>query len=316
MDTRADWPTTDPTRPICGSSELADIVRTVTNALPLRIFLVSPGDVGDEREVVRVCVEEHNARRRGETNVTYEVVGWERVRGTARRPQEAINELIAESHFLIALFKGSWGSEPGSPWGYTSGTEEELFTGLLELGRAERPMRDVWVAFLDHPAPAEQIVNLRDQMSRRHSMMYETIAEIRDLKEKLTDRLETWEALAGSKVVQHIDLLPSSGKDVLRSANLRLRGEKLVDLGQAEAGRTALKEAAVLGGPAEHLAYARFLARHGDLDEAYASTQRAIDYFTNGASSLYSPLASGGGRRRPGRSAASAGTRCRRHRSA
>lgn len=265
--------------------------RLMVDALPLRIFLASPDDLGDEREAVRACVDEHKTRRRGESNVTYEVVGWERVRGTARRPQEAINELIAESHFLVALFKGSWGSEPGSPWGYTSGTEEELFTGLLELGRVEQPMRDVWVAFLDHPSPADQIVNLRQQMSRRHSMMYESIADIRELKEKLTQRLEAWEASAGSKVVQHIDLLPSSGKDVLRAANQRLMGEKLVDLGQAEAGRTALKEAAVLGGPVEQLAYARFLARHGDLDEAHASTQRAIDYFVNGASSLYSPLA-------------------------
>ena len=106
----------------------------MVDALPLRIFLASPGDLADEREVVRACIDEHRARHRGQSNAAYEVVGWERVRGTARRPQEAINELIGESHFLIALFKGSWGSEPGSPWGYTSGTEEELFTGLLELG--------------------------------------------------------------------------------------------------------------------------------------------------------------------------------------
>ena len=263
----------------------------MTDALPLRIFVASPGDVGDEREVVGVCVDEHNARRSGVTNVTYEVVGWERVRGTARRPQEAINELIAESHFLIALFRESRGSEPGSPWGYTSGTEEELFTGLLELGEVEHPMRDVWVAFLDHPAPARPILTLRDQMSRRHSMMYESVADAPELKARLTDRLETWEALAGSKVVRHIDLLPSTGKDVLGAATLRLRGEKLVDLGQAEAGRRALEEAAVSGGPAEHLAYARFLARHGDLDEAYVSTQRAIDHFTNGLLPLYSSLA-------------------------
>jgi tetratricopeptide (TPR) repeat protein len=268
-----------------------DIFRPMVDALPLRIFLASPGDVGDERQVVRTCVDEHNARRRGESNVTYEVIGWERVRGTARRPQEAINELISESHFLVALFKGSWGSEPGSPWGYTSGTEEELFTGLLELGRADRPMRDVWAAFLNHPSPADQIEMLRKQMSTRHSMMYESIADIRELKEKLTERLEAWEVSAGSKVHRHVDLLPSSGKDVLRAASLRLHGEKLVDLGQAEAGRAALKEAAVLGGPVEQLAYARFLARHGDLDEAHASTQRAIDHFANEASYLYSPPA-------------------------
>ena len=101
----------------------------MADALPLRIFLASPGDLAKEREVVRACVDEHRARRKGVSDVAYEVVGWERVRGTARRPQEAINELIGESHFLIALFKGSWGSEPGSPWGYTSGTEEELFMG-------------------------------------------------------------------------------------------------------------------------------------------------------------------------------------------
>jgi tetratricopeptide (TPR) repeat protein len=263
----------------------------MVDALPLRIFLASPSDLENEREVVRACVDEHKVRRKGQSNVTYEVVGWDRVRGTARRPQEAINELISESHFMVAMFKGSWGSEPGSTWGYTSGTEEELFTGLLELGRTEQPMRDVWVAFLGHSSPAQQIVNLRGQMSRQHSVMYESVADTRDLKDKLTERLETWETLAASKIPRHVELLPSSGKDVLRAANLRLRGEKLVDLGQAEAGKTALQESAILGGPVEQLAYARFLARHGDLDGAYASTQQAIDHFLGGASHLYSPLA-------------------------
>lgn len=269
---------------------MAAIVRSMVDALPLRIFLASPGDLGNERDVIRACVEEHN-RRKGRSNVTYDVVGWDRVRGTARRPQAAINELISESHFMIAMFKGSWGSEPGSPWGYTSGTEEELFMGLLELGHTEHPMRDVWVAFLQHASPAAQIVDLRDQMSRHHSVMYEAITDTRELKDKLTERLKTWETLANSKVPRHVELLPSSGKDVLGAANLRLRGEKLVDLGQVDAGRAALKESAILGGPVEYLAYARFLARDGAFDGAYALTQQAIDYFLNGALHLYSPQA-------------------------
>ena len=263
----------------------------MVDALPLRIFLASPSDLRDEREVVRVCVEEHNARRRGESNVTYDVIGWERVRGTARRPQEAINELISESHFLIAIFKGSWGSEPNSPWGYTSGTEEELFTGLLELGLVEQPMRDVWVAFIHDPSPAARIVQLKKQMSTYHSIMYESIADNRELKAKLSERLLGWEALAGRKIHRHVNLLPSSGKDVLEAARLRLHGKKLIELGQTDAGRIALKEAAVLGGPSEQLAYARFLSRLGDFDEAYAWTQQAIDHFASGASNLYSPAA-------------------------
>jgi len=263
----------------------------MTDALPLRIFLASPSDVADERETVRTCVEEHNRRHADDDVARFEVVGWERVRGTARRPQEAINELIGECHFLVAVFRRSWGSEPGSPWGYTSGTEEELFAGLLDLGVPEQPMRDVWVGFLDDPSRELRLEQLREQMASRHSLMYEALSDRRDLKVKLAERLESWAATATYKVARQVDLLPSTGRDVLRAANLRSHGEKLVELGQPGAGRDALKEAAALGGPEEQLAYSRFLARNGDLEEAYAATQRAIEYFSTGERALYSPAA-------------------------
>jgi tetratricopeptide (TPR) repeat protein len=260
------------------------------DALPLRIFLASPGDLNDERAAVNACVAEHRARRGNECGVTFEVVGWDRVRGTTRRPQEAINELIAESHFMVVLFKSSWGSEPGSPWGYTSGTEEELFTGLLELGQPEQPMRDVWIGFVEGLTPDDRVVQLKTQIVKRHPVLFESISDSRDLKEKLSDRLRSWEESAESKIPRHVDLLPSSGKDILRAANLRLRGEKLVDLGQPDAGRASLREAAVLGGPVEALAYARNLRRAGNLSSAYDETQKAIDFITEGGH-LYSALA-------------------------
>lgn len=261
----------------------------MVDALPLRIFLASPGDLEAERSAVRASVAEHNANRVA-LGVSYEVVEWNRMRGTARRAQEAINELIAESHFMIVLFKKSWGSSPGSPWGYTSGTEEELFTGLLELGQLEQPMRDLWVGFVDDPAPDDRILRLRQEIIDRNSLMFESLSGLRDLKEKLTDRLVSWQELAGRKTPRHVDLMPSSGVDVLRAANLRLRGEKLIELGQRDAGRDSLREATILGGPVERLAYARFLRRSGDLDSAYVETQKAIDYFADGAP-LYSTLA-------------------------
>lgn len=263
----------------------------MTDSVPLRIFLASPGDLGEERAIVESCVKEYSARSNGENSENFEVVGWEQVRGTARRPQEAINELIHESHFLIVLFKELWGSEPGSPWGYTSGTEEELFTGLLELGQADQPMRDVWVAFVNHPSPAPQVVALQSQMAQSHSVMYESIVNSRDLKDKLTKRLEGWAESAEFKAPRNIDLLSSSGKDVLKAARLRLKGEKLIELGQTSAGRDALKEAAILGGPVEQLAYAKFLTRQGDLEEASALTETAIGHFISDTFPLYSPLA-------------------------
>ena len=263
----------------------------MANALPLRIFLASPGDLPNERQTIRVCVDEYNARRSEISQVRFEIVAWDQVRGTARRAQGAINELVEESHYLVALFKRAWGSEPGSPWGYTSGTEEELFTGLLELGLEEQPMRDVWVGFLQDPSPDAQVLALRTQLAQRHSMLYEDLIDLRDLKEKFAERLEAWGSSASYKVPRFVDLLPSSGKDVLRAANFRLRGEKLILLGQAVAGAADLEEAANMGGPDEHLAYAKFLARHGDLDEALAATQRAVDFFISGTMPLHSAQA-------------------------
>lgn len=261
-----------------------------TTPLPLRIFLATPGDLSDERQVVATTIEEHNRRHRGKTNPGFQIVGWEQVRGTAQRPQEAINELISECHFMIVMFKQKWGSEPGSPWGYTSGTEEELFTGLLELGQADQPMKDVWVAFMSHASPEERVTRLKEQMVREHSMLFEATAGIRELKEKLAERLTSWENMASAKRPRHIDLISSTGREMLKAARLRIAGEKLVDLGQPVVGRASLAEAAAIGGPVENLAYARLLARQGELDNAFDSTQLAIDQCLEGVSDLYSNL--------------------------
>jgi len=262
----------------------------MADGIRLRVFVASPGDLASERTVVANITSEHNSRQTSDAT-RFEMVGWESVRGTAQRPQEAINELIGECHYLVALFKRSWGSEPGSPWGYTSGTEEELFTALLQLGQDDRPMRDVWVAFLQDASPASEITELRDQMSNRHALMYEPVSDISDLKEKLTSRLEGWTSIVGPKVARHINLLPSSGRDVLRAATLRRDGEKLVELGLPENGRDNLREAAVLGGPPEQLAYAKFLEHSGDLDAAQTVIQSAIDYFAKEPGTLHTPSA-------------------------
>lgn len=262
----------------------------MTNGIPLRVFVATPGDLVDERTVVQTTVDEHNARQTDDAT-RFEKVGWESVRGTAQRPQEAINELIGECHYMIVLFRKAWGSEPGSPWGYTSGTEEELFTGLLQLGQDDRPMRDVWVMFLQEDSPDRRVGRLQDELKASHSLMYETALHIPDLKAKLAARLNSWASNFGPKVPRHINLLPSSGKDLLRASTLRRDGEKLVELGQPEVGRGYLREAAVLGGPPERLAYAKSLEHAGELDAAQTEIEQGIEYFATEPGSLQTPAA-------------------------
>ncbi|TDE02812.1 hypothetical protein [Jiangella asiatica] len=73
-------------------------------------------------------------------------------------------------------------------------------------------MRDIRVAFIEDPNPNERIVELRQQIVERHSVMFESIVDVGDLKQKLAVRLESWETLAGTKIPRHVDLLSSSGK--------------------------------------------------------------------------------------------------------
>lgn len=263
----------------------------MTAEAPLRVFLASPGDLIAERTLVKSVIDRYNTRRRRDDERLYELVAWEDTRGTARRPQDEINALIGSSEFMIVLFKAFWGSAPGSPFGYTSGTEEEFFTGLLELGIREQPLEDIWVGFVDDPAPAIEITDLKKQLQDRHSLLYESIKGELDLDRKLSDRLDGWQKTAGTKTARWIKLHPRSGRDVLGAARKRLEGESLIRLGQTDLGFDRLEEAALVGGPTEQLAYARALGRRGRLDEALTVARAAISEILNSPIELNSTLA-------------------------
>lgn len=262
----------------------------MTDALPLNIFVATPGDLQTEREAVKGVVAEWNLSH-GTSGVQFEVIGWERSRGTAQRAQGAMNELISESHFMLVIFKERWGSESGSSWGYTSGTEEELFQGLLELGQADQFMRDVWIAFAPAADPDPAVLTLKQQIIDRHAMLFESPTDVPDLKNKLKDRLAGWASNFAAKRPRHVDLVSSSGTEMLRASRLRIEGEKLVELGQSDAGQANLEQSAAIGGPREHLAYARQLARKGALVEAHSVTEIAIKQSLEADGGLFSTTA-------------------------
>jgi len=240
---------------------------------------------------VRTTIERYNESRRRRGEREYLIVGWEETRGTARRPQGQINELIASCEFMLVLFKKSWGSDPGSPFGYTSGTEEELFTGLLELGVAERPMEDIWLGFVDADCPAPEVTALRAQLNERHALLYETFSGDLEIDRKLSDRLDSWQNNAGDKTPRHIELLPQSGRDILGAAKLRHEGEAFIRLGRSDLGLEKLEAAASLGGPVEKIALAQALGRRGRLEEARGHVASAIDTILGSSIELNSTLA-------------------------
>jgi tetratricopeptide (TPR) repeat protein len=254
----------------------------------LRVFVASPGDLRVEREEARECVARVNAELAHVGGPEFALIGWEIVRGTAKRPQEAINELVDGCDYMICLFKKNWGSEPGGPLAYTSGTEEELFTALLGLGREEHPMRDVWLAFMDTDGVNEEVSELKNQIQERHALLYDSASDLQDFRRKLEQRLHGW-VTVGPKEPRNIDLLPRSGRDVLGADRLRRRGERLVELGHADLGTKTLHEAVDIGGPPEKVALARVLARQGRVGDAHELVGKAIDQLVKESADLHTP---------------------------
>lgn len=254
----------------------------------LRIFVASPTDANEERDLVRACVAAINEQSTDAASPQFELLGWDRVRGTAGRPQEAINALVDQSHYLICIFKSQWGSNPNGDSGYTSGTEEELFTALLGLADPGHPMRDVWVAFGNSVKVRREVKELRNQIISKGSLLFETTDGPADFTTKLSRRLTGWRQ-ASKKHPRTVDLVPRSGRDVLRAAYLRRTGERLIELGQSNLGLESLEQAVNLGGLPERISLARHLTRSGQLEKAIALIAEALTAKMASGPDLHSP---------------------------
>lgn len=256
--------------------------------MALRLFIASPGDLQNERACVKACIEEEALAHTGTLLPQLTAVGWEDTSGAARRPQDVINEELRRSDYLIVMFKSEWGSPSGSPWGYTSGTEEELFTGLLALQDRDAPLRDVLLVFVDDTSPAVEITALRDQLKRRHALYYEAVNGVDELRTTLKKRLKAWSEDSTAKQPRTVELTPSSGKDVLRADADRREGLQLADMGLTDQARSRLVAAATSGDPRAMLDFARFLFRVGEPEHATLWNLKVIDLSVSTPGGLYS----------------------------
>jgi hypothetical protein len=92
-------------------------------------FLASPGDVNDERQMVRQFFEHYNHHTAQLWGVRFEVVDWENYATIGvGRPQELITaQTLMRFRDSLALVIGIMGQRFGSPTGKAeSGTEEEF----------------------------------------------------------------------------------------------------------------------------------------------------------------------------------------------
>jgi len=123
----------------------------------IKIFIASPGDVVEERQLVKDVVNEENTNHFDRLGYKLEAICWETHSSPGMglpHPQGRNNRLIDE----CALFIGILWCRFGSPTGVAdSGTQEELEYALVNIGSAEAPLHDIMMFFCDYPISPSQI---------------------------------------------------------------------------------------------------------------------------------------------------------------
>jgi tetratricopeptide (TPR) repeat protein len=109
-----------------------------------RVFIATPGGLGDERNAFRKTLEDYTASDAEPRGVMFQPVGWEETLSGPGRPQALINDDLKECDYAIFIWHDRWGS-PTSVGDVKVGTEEEW--NLAEELYKERKVRNIGVFF-------------------------------------------------------------------------------------------------------------------------------------------------------------------------
>jgi energy-coupling factor transporter ATP-binding protein EcfA2 len=168
-----------------------------------RIFVASPRDVAEEREIARKVVAGLSKDLGEAGRFSVEACGWEDVRpGLAREPgrvQTLINPLVEQADLLIGILWKRFGTYTGVA---ESGTQEE-FDLICKRWEQRQPVdvmmyfRDVPPDMLEDPGPQLAAV-LRFRTSLEQRGLYRTYAEPREFADLLRSDLIHWLAERGT----------------------------------------------------------------------------------------------------------------------
>jgi len=161
----------------------------------VRVFIASPGDLGEERRLFRDIVDEVNRSKANGMGTQLEPLGWEDTLPGSRRPQERINEDIKKCDLMIMLLWKRWGTETGE---YSSGFEEEyeLAKRLREEGCTPEIMlyfRKVSDDMLADPGEhLRQVLKFKEKIESERKFLYKSYEDENQWEKIFREHLSKW----------------------------------------------------------------------------------------------------------------------------
>lgn len=164
----------------------------------VRVFLASPGDLPNERRLIKETEEELNSGIAFHFGFRVEVKGWEDTLSGSGRPQAIINQELDTCELFIGMMSRKWGTPPSTDGPYTSGFEEEFERSLLRnknTGKPEMAMyfKEIDPKFLvDKGDDLKKVLAFKDRISANRVILYETFVDPYDLQKRVRLKIQKY----------------------------------------------------------------------------------------------------------------------------
>jgi hypothetical protein len=157
----------------------------------VKVFLASPGDLSEERNVAKAVVDEINTQWSEVTGHQIDLVGWEDTVSVWGRPQATINRELERCEIFVGMMWKKWGTSPDTSGQFTSGFEEEYETSVARREREGRPeislfLKQIATEFLVDPGEdLKKVQAFQSKLIAEKKILYEQFTDPRDFEKKL-----------------------------------------------------------------------------------------------------------------------------------
>lgn len=156
----------------------------------IRVFLASPGDLDNERQLARSLVDQHNEAYAEALGYHVELVGWEDTVSVFGRPQETINKDLETCELFIGMLWKKWGTPPDTEGKFSSGFEEEFSISIDRRKNEGTPeisllFKDVDQEFLKDPgSDLKKVLKFRDDLINNKNVLFTNFSNDTDFSNK------------------------------------------------------------------------------------------------------------------------------------
>lgn len=154
----------------------------------IRVFLASPGDLGEERRAARDAVKEINRTVARPAGFQVDLIGWEDTLSAAGRPQALINEDLKTCQMFIGMIWARWGTPTGA---YSSGFEEEFELACSRHASQKEPhitmfFKEVDPSKLSDPGPElSKVIKFKKRAIQEKKIFFDTFEDPNEFASKV-----------------------------------------------------------------------------------------------------------------------------------